>query len=160
MKAVYLICAAKVCSDDCQDAPEFEMLTLDKGTMTPVAGYQKFISLMKEAKLDPYKVEEFNYAASFKKPGDRNQLNKEEAKTLLFERKKSWLSSFSDEKQEGADSTLEELTDIDNTVDCSCLAVKEDGFLFSMYIKHTDVRVEVDTIDNKMIKKINKALEV
>lgn len=139
------------------------MLTLGKETMQSIAGYQDFLSLMVKAKLDPYKIEEFNYAATFKKPCDRNKLNKEESKALLFESpavKREWLTSFSDEKQEGADSTLEELADEDNTVDVCCLKVKKDGFMFSMFIKHTDTRVETDTISNKMVKKINKLLGV
>jgi hypothetical protein len=163
MKEVYLICAAKVCASDVQDGPEFIMLTLGKETMQSIAGYQDFLSLMVKAKLDPYKIEEFNYAATFKKPCDRNKLNKEESKALLFESpavKREWLTSFSDEKQEGADSTLEELADEDNTVDVCCLKVKKDGFMFSMFIKHTDTRVETDTISNKMVKKINKLLGV
>ena len=162
MKEVYLICAAKVCSEYLQDGPEFIMLTLGKETMKSIAGYQDFLSLMVKAKLDPYKIEEFNYAATFKKPCDRNKLNKEESKALLFESpavKRDWLTSFSDEKQEGADSTLEELEDADNTVDVCHLEVKKDGFMFTMYIKHTGVQVETDTLSNKMIKKVNKLLE-
>ena len=159
MKEVYLICAAKVCASDVQDGPEHKCLPWARRRCS----YQDFLSLMVKAILDPYKIEEFNYAATFKKPCDRNKLNKEESKALLFESpavKREWLTSFSDEKQEGADSTLEELADEDNTVDVCCLKVKKDGFMFSMFIKHTDTRVETDTISNKMVKKINKLLGV
>jgi hypothetical protein len=160
-KEVYLVCPARV-TGDLDDAPPFTLVTFTKQTLTDIAKYQVFLKTMAKSKLDPYKIKEFNYAIQFKNPVGHNHLNKEEAACLLFldaDVKKEWLGSFEDPRVEGADSTLEELADTENTPDCSMLSVKKDGVIFDAYAKHTSVLVDTGTIPNAMLKKIAKKLE-
>jgi hypothetical protein len=159
MKQVYLVCEAKVCAPDVQDPPRYVVLAMNRHVLHTVDSYQKHLVAMRVDGLYPNRVTEFMGVAAFKDPCDRKPLNARESKTLLFsspEVKKQWLSEF--EKSKSV-STLDDLADTHNRVDCCQLVVKEQGFLFTMYIKHTDTIVEINTLPNSVMGKIYKMLE-
>lgn len=162
-KEVTIICKAKVIGD-VQDGPEFVAITLDKlayRTKCLIAESMRSLSLDVPEGYEPYKTEFFYYGVKFLNPCGHNVLNKEEAASLVFEDKDTkaeWLGGFEDPRVEGADSTLEELADINNSVDVPLLGVKKDGVIVTCCIKHTDTEVQTDTVRTSVLAKVAKML--
>ena len=158
---IFLVTKACV-TGDLDDAPEFVAISFTKQLLVDIQKYQQAIAAMKKAKLDPYKVKEFHSGMTFKS-SYALPLNDEGVKHLMFldkGTKETWEDNYEEPEGEKTHSSWEEMTDKNNTPDCGMLGVKDDGIIFDAFIKHTNVRVESETVPNAMIKKIAKKLGV